>query len=506
MKRIIALIMVSVLFLGSLCGCGKSEETDDGSTVTLVVAIPWATQRDTDKVEGIINEKLKELLPNTEIKLMLDSAFAEKWTLWMATKKVIDVAHSGWETNLESEIRQDTYLPLNDLVEKNAPHIKEMQKKYFYCYDNATMDGELYAVPNVQTYIGETINISLNADKYGKKITDVSFKSDKSTREFYEVLDECLLDSEKSGNDMKSQVNTTMLYELAKRGYHFIGGSNSNICYDNSDSGKILDFYTTESFKLFCEYAKKWGDRGWVSKDILTKSTTMGVIATIGSHYDEDPVTHRYMVSATNTLGFQRINIDNPENDVLVDNFGQNATYWSIPFTSKNPARAIKFIDLLNSEEGAVISNLLAFGVEGEHYEVLDKEKENIKAFEYNGQGTTSTSYGIPSWMCGNMMLMYNVYPYDNTIKEYAEKYYTEKIPNTKKHVLYGVGFSDESVKLKMNAIVKNNSEYAPSIYCGVADDSQGAYNELMSKNKAAGIDEVIAEFQKQADSYMKDK
>lgn len=149
MKRIIALIMASVLLFGCLCGCGKSEEADDGSTVTLVVAIPWATQRDTNKVEGVINEKLKELLPNTQIKLMLDSAFAEKWTLWMATKKVIDVAHSGWETNLEAEIRQDTYLPLNDLVEKHAPNIKEMEVKYFYCYDNAKMNGELYAVPNV---------------------------------------------------------------------------------------------------------------------------------------------------------------------------------------------------------------------------------------------------------------------------------------------------------------------------------------------------------------------
>lgn len=504
MKRIIALIMAAVLLFGCLCGCGKSEEADDGSTVTLVVAIPWATQRDTNKVEGIINEKLKELLPNTQIKLMLDSAFAEKWTLWMATKKAIDVAHSGWETNLEAEIRQDTYLPLNDLVEKHAPNIKEMEVKYFYCYDNAKMNGELYAVPNVQTYTRETTQLSLNAEKYGEKITAVSFKSDKSTRELYEVIDECLLDSEKNGEDMKSKVNTTMLYELAKRGYHFIGGSNSNICYDNSDSGKILDFYTTESFKLFCEYAKKWGDRGWVSKDILTKSNTLGVIATEGFRYGEDPVTHRYQANSPVEYNFQRINLDNPENDILVDFFGQNSSYWSIPFTSKNPVRAIKFIDLLNSKEGAEISNLLAFGIEGEHYEVLDKEKGNIKAFEYNGQGTTSSSYGIPSWMCGNMMLMYNVYPYDNTIKEYAENYYNDRIPNMKKHVLYGVGFSDENVKLKMNAIVKNNTEYAPSIYCGVADDAQGAYNELTQKNKAAGIDEVIAEFQKQADNYMK--
>ena len=80
--------------------------------------MPWAEQKDAQNVVAEINKKLENLLPNTQIALTLDSGMADKWSLWMSTQREIDIAHSGYATNIEDEVRNESYLELNDLVEE----------------------------------------------------------------------------------------------------------------------------------------------------------------------------------------------------------------------------------------------------------------------------------------------------------------------------------------------------------------------------------------------------
>ena len=57
-----------------------------------------------------------------------------------------------------------------------------------------------------------------------------------------------------------------------------------------------------------------------------------------------------------------------------------------------------------------------------------------------------------------------------------------------------------------LGIINKNNEENEASICCGVVENTDSLYNELLEKNKAAGIEKVIEAFQKQADEYVKNK
>ena len=191
----------------------------------------------------------------------------------------------------------------------------------------------------------------------------------------------------------------------------------------------------------------------------------------------------------------------------LTTDIGEQATYYSIPYTSEHPARAIRFLDLINSEEGAEIVNLLSYGLEGEHYEFTDKENGNIRAFEYEAQGNRESSYGIPNWIVGNMMEgMYNCYPYTHEYKEYARNYYENTLSSLKKHVLYGCSFDTDNVKNQLSQLVKNNGEYAESIYSGIVNNGEALLKELIEKNKVAGQEEIIKELQKQAEEYIASK
>lgn len=97
-KRILAALMAATMLLTVLAGCGKGE---DSGSVTLKWVIPFSEQKDYDMVMKEVNKKLGELLPDTQLDLILDNSMASKWSLWMAGGDSLDIAHSGFATDLQ---------------------------------------------------------------------------------------------------------------------------------------------------------------------------------------------------------------------------------------------------------------------------------------------------------------------------------------------------------------------------------------------------------------------
>ncbi len=514
-KKLVSLGLAGLMLCSAFTGCGKDgtngadvAKDDPDKEVTLVVAMPDGKQKDADAVVEAINKELETLLPNTKIEMLFDGSMADKWSLWMSTKKKIDLAHSGYATVLEDEVRKESYLALDDYIEEYAPTLKELKETYWYNYDNATIDGKLYAVPNVQAYTKDgwfmTIWSEAAAHMDLQSMKEEAWSSAKTTEKFWQLFTEGMDKAKAAGVDCNECINLA-LYKIAKRGYTFVGGKDSNLCYDNTDgSGKILDFYTTEEFTTFCKYMKTWADSGYVSKDILTGQWTDKVHASDGFRYGVNEKTG--LMEWNVAEGKVKISLSNPANDVVTTNIGEQSTYWSVPFTSPNPARAVKFLDLLHSEKGAKIANLLAYGIEGQHYEVTDAENGEIKAFEYEAQGGSNVSYGIPNWQVSNMLQgMYMISPYTHEIRDYAINYYSN-LKDAKKHVLYGLSFDLSGITTQMSQMIKNNGEYAESIYSGIVANSDALLKELEEKNKAAGQEAVMEALQKQADEYIAKK
>ncbi len=516
MKQILSMLLAALLVCALFMGCDGDTgeinyEDDPAKQVTLTIALPNAMQKDTAKVQDEINKQLETLLPNTKVELMMDANMADKWALWMSITKEIDIAHSGFATNIEDEVRKESYLELDELVEQYAPNIQKLQEEYWYSYDMSSVNGTLYAIPNIQYLTKEATSFKIWTEAAAyvdlQALVDEAWSSDKTTKKFYEILTAGLEAAEKAGVDCSGCVSLTM-YKIAQRGYNILGGEDSCFCYDNSDSGTILNFYETQEFKDFCEVMKLWASKGWVSKDILTGQWTDKLYVSTTYRYKMDPVTgiQTPIVDAENPTHTIMV-IDKDENTTLTTDIGQNRTYYSIPYTSKNPGRAMRFLDLINSDAGAPIINLLAYGIEGTHYEVTDKENGNIKAFEYEAQGSNNVSYGVPCWMATNMMQgMYNVAPYTHEFKDYGKDYYLNRMNNYKKHALYGFSFDLEPINSEISKILKNNGEYAESIYCGIVADTDTLIKELNDKNKAAGYDKVLKELQDQANAFLNAK
>lgn len=521
MKRFLSLLIVAVLILGVLCGCGGNG--DNGGKVNLVWALPLAEQSDTDEVLEGVNKLLAEKLPNTTLELMLDSSMGTKWSLWMAGKKPIDIASSGYVNDLASEINKKSYVELNDLIEEYAPTIKKEWEKYSIDYATGMVNGKLYAIPDLQIHINDEMFFSV--PEYYYQYLDVAalqkaVKENLTTTEvFYQIIDDYLAKASKVPNARNAGLMSYVEHFFrcfAKRGYEFVGGTSSLFCYRKDDETcKIVNFYETEEYLTYIKYAARWYEKGYISKDILTGEDGIGdkealctanqtnfrkvdanddgIITPDEQNADGISKTNQYKISLTT----------DDQKYVGSSVLGSLSVYLSIPTTSKNPERAIQLLELLRTEEGKDILNMLVYGFEGKHYEVIGDN--HIDAFEYAGQATSSNSYGIPNWIMGNQLNMYVCSPYSQITYDAAVEYYDVERPNYKRTKLFGYSFSNDAVKNQLSQLSAVNEEFMLQLIGGTSKaDYMTTYNQMMSKLKAAGTEKVIADYQKQADDYIK--
>ena len=85
---------------------------------------------------------------------------------------------------------------------------------------------------------------------------------------------------------------------------------------------------------------------------------------------------------------------------------------------------------------------------------------------------------------------------------DYGLNYYQNLKPNYTRTPVYGLSFDNTKVSNKLAQMASAVAEYEMQLICGVLENNDETYNNLQKKLEVAGMKDVIAEFQKQADAY----
>ena len=163
--------------------------------------------------------------------------------------------------------------------------------------------------------------------------------------------------------------------------------------------------------------------------------------------------------------------------------------------SSERPDKAIQFLNLLNSS--AELTNLLEYGIEGEHYEV-------------NPDGTINTeknaNYNQNNWL---MFGDYNKMPFSEVLvgptglspdafKEGKQKWND----NTVLSPGYGFSFDPTSVKTEIAALDAVTEQYEKVIGNGTVD-TDSLVKKFNDALYAAGLQKVMDEKQRQLDAWL---
>ncbi|TBL79938.1 ABC transporter substrate-binding protein [Paenibacillus thalictri] len=463
--------------------------------VELTYYYQGAPQKDLKLVEEAMNKILKAKI-NTTIKLnQIDlGSFEQKMNVMTAAGDPYDLVFtSTWSNNYFQNVAKGAYLPLDELLDKYAPTLKKTVPAKMW--DAARVNGKIYGALNYQI-VAMPYGVNIRKDLAEKYHFDV----DKTTKyEDLEPLLDQVVKNEKGIYPVKFYTKWDHFNVAAPYfGMDTIGEDSSpGWYYLNDPKIKVVNQYETPEYKQFSELMRKWYLKGYFRKDAASVTDVTAEIKA-GKYAAQIAKPTGPGSDTVDILRFGFDGILKSYSKPLVTTSRTLATLTAISKTSKNPERAMMFLELINTDKE--LYNLIAHGIEGKHYVFTDKEKGVIGL----PPGATPESIGYApgtDWMYGNQ---FNSYYIDKRDVGNWEK--TIKLNNEADTApLLGFSFNPETVKTELAQTGSVIQQYHFALISGTIDPATGL-PEFLDKLKKAGVDKIIAEKQKQVDEWVKTK
>jgi putative aldouronate transport system substrate-binding protein len=388
-----------------------------------------------------------------------------------------------WTNNYRNNVARGAFLalndPKNDLLSKFAPKTKESLGADFLA--GSAIDGLNYAIP-ANKEKAHNWGFILRSDLVDKYKMDTS--KIKSLDDLQPYL-KTIKDKEPGMYPLEATAGESprFLLDWDKMVDDDIPVS---LYPDNRSDKVVFEFEAPETRALF-KTVNKFYTMGFIRKDAATitdfnADEKAGLI--FAASKSLKPGKDAEMTNSTGKPWMQ-VEITPP----VMSNRETTGSLQAISRTSKNSELAVKFLELFNTDK--YLNNLINFGIEGTHY--VKVSDSVIKA----GPGNDKYNPGT-AWMFGNQFINYL---WSN---EDPEKWAKFLAYNKASLPLKSLGFSfgPDAVKTEIASCKGVWKEYTPPMETGTVDPDK-VLPEAIAKYKAAGIDKIMAEVQKQYDAFL---
>ena len=520
MKKLLSVVLVLafVFSLASTMTACSVTAVNDG-TVVLRWLQGGDMTPDSAMVWEKVNEELEKHLPGTvlEITVVPFGEYEQRFQLEAAAGGRWDIAWFGWMLNLSNEVSNGALMPLNDLINRYGQDLLEELPSFMF--DCNTIDGNIYLIANNQLAARPATGFFAPKELAEAHLDFAAFEAAAQewadsdsvfpTAAFLDVIEEYAQNNLDAGTLM-----------LGMNIHYFVGNMGArNIWYRSMVSEHLGGFAkahdplsTVYNFAdiveeeiAYFERIRSWNEKGFIRSDALTVENWQ-------IDFDNFPQGNGYIFRTHNYDRFQaetqsaRHGFDVVALPVLYPmaptNANPTATSQSIMHGARNPERAIQFLNLLNSAEGAYIYNMLVYGIEGIHWAYTDKENGMIETFDYAGGHATGgdVSYALPRWAIGNTRYAYATQGVD---PEY-DRYMTGTFNFTAKPMpLSGFVFNTGSLVAEVSMFNDIFLEYEDGLMYGMYPDVRATILERNARFEAAGAERIKVELQRQIDEFL---
>ena len=303
----------------------------------------------------------------------------EVLNLMLASGKIPDIVGSSRIKDFVNQYGPEgAFLPLNDLIDKHAPNLKAFfEKNPDVASALKAADGNSYYIP----YLPD--------GKYGRAyfirqdwLDKLKLKTPENVDELKKTL-EAFRDMDPNGNGKKDEVPffARQWPEVLRLVTLWDGRSSGSDTYHDFyvDEGKLKHPYAGEGYREGIKNIAQWYKEGLIDAEVFTRGSSSRDYL-LGENLGG--MTHDWFAS---TSGYNDSLADKVEG-IQFKAFAPPASIsgkrveehrripikpdgWAIGHTNKHPVETIKYFDFWFSEEGRRLSN---FGVEGEHYNMID--------------------------------------------------------------------------------------------------------------------------------------
>ncbi|WP_248924232.1 ABC transporter substrate-binding protein [Paenibacillus hamazuiensis] len=489
--------LTSILLAGALfAGCSSSPAPAANNTAgaggnskdslppyEITMVYQAAEPKDLKEVEAAISKITKEKI-NATVKLLpiSNGTWQQQINLMLTANEKMDLLWTASSLGYINQVAKGQLIPIDELLDKHGPDIKASLDKGIM--DSLKIKGKIYSVPSIKDWAASA-GIVMRKDMVDKyKIDTTKIK----TLDDLEPIFKTIKDNEPGMIPVTGTTGTLM--ELIYNGDIDRLDNYLGVLMDVTNL-KVSNLYESKPYADLAERMRKWYLEGYISKDAATNTETgynlvkankaFSFYGSLKPGFDEDVLPR--------TGGVKMVSV--PLTGALATTSKITNALMVIPKNSQNPERAMMFLNMLYSDKTLI--NLLDYGIEGKHYV---KAGDNIIDYPQD-VNASNVGYYLENWKIGNSFNSYTFKVQDpNTWKNIDEFNKTAL-----KSKALGFSFDGEPVKTELAAVSNVLSSYKTAIEFG-AIDPKTALPDFISRLKAAGIDKIIAEKQKQLDEW----
>lgn len=514
--KILSLIVSLVLTVTMLAGCGGGNGNSD---INEEVANLEGYLASAEPLDLTIHMHYSNTYVYEETRIYEEAAKATNITLhgtasaastdsnqafntMLVESTLPDIIH-GNATNTNKAGMEGAMIPLEDLIEKYAPHIKAYFDEHPEYYRGSfAADGHLYYIPCIYEP-GPAMGWFIRQDWLDK----LGLQAPTNVEEYHNVL-KAFRNQDPNGNGVKDEIPYFDRHKSVKNLLSLFDVSKNY--YDVDSSNKIYSPIMTEEYKSAMKELAKWYSEGLIDPEIYSRGGTSreqlfgGNVG--GAVHDWFSSSFAFNNSLKESVpGFKLVAIDPPANiNGEVKNCSPRTTLngngWGISKDNKHIAETMKYFDFWYTEKGMMLNN---YGVEGIDYNMVNGEVElSEQALSYEGGFPAymstfgSREIGIPVMQSAEVKGMSKEAA--EAFQMYVDKGYTiaafPRLAQTEEE--------NRIIKDKGTAIQTYVDENTQSWLLGNAD-IDATWDAYVAKLKEMGIDEVISAYQSAYDRYL---
>jgi len=447
---------------------------------------------------------------NTDISWKFVSTLSEvkdqQFNLMMASGDLPDIIAyyegSGGHKTIEKLGSEGAFIPLEDLIAKNAPNLKKVILDDPAIRTAVTApDGHIYYVPMLSA-LNAARGWFIRADWLEK----VGLKAPATTDELYKVL-VAFRDGDPNGNGLKDEIpmiarrrGDDWIYNLGALAYAFDADPDWVL-----RNGKVSFGPAESQYRDFLAYISKLYREKLIDQEILTRkgnprdellslnmtgvlhdwfASTADLNGKVGKTVPGFRLMHFAPPTGTYKTPFTRIQ----QTKVRADGG------WSITVKDKNPVETIKMMDYVYSPEGIILTN---FGVEGKTYVLKDGKPVYTEAITKNPAGLgmhESLVTAGAQWKIGMIQSIEYEKQFANAAAtaarlEYMDKYIVDEFP-----LLSFTAGEAEIIKDKYSQIRTLTTEMSARAMVGAIAPAD--FEKTVQEMKKVGLDDLVKIYQ----------
>ncbi|WP_342562206.1 extracellular solute-binding protein [Paenibacillus sp. FSL R7-0345] len=417
--------------------------------------------------------------------------------------KEYDLYVGGAWSDFANFATKNAFADLTPLLEETP----DLVEHYKGSLDRVKIDGKVFGIPQYNKPGGGGEGMLYREDlrqKWG--LPEIS-SLETAEQYLYKAKEEYpstpMLNDKRFGTNIYSQLIASKYYTVA--------ADYAVAAYD--DPYKIISIYDTPEYKEAVAKAKQWYDDGIVDHDVLAAQGNATAETLELMKVDQKPLEFNNHFGAVSNNYINQLKEALPDStygwyDFLMDNNApaflprmspSTITMISVGANSQYALQALKLIEKAHTDP--TYYNLLAYGVEGENYN-LDGEG----FINYEGIPTDNIK---PAWtgLADGYMALQVKYP--GEWKSIYDELQAEGIKRSEAggtDPYEGFSFDTSSLATELSNLETVKTQYIQPLSVGMTNDIGGDLAKVQKQLKDAGFDAYLAELQKQVDAFKASK